>query len=44
LSDLIKFEIPRQILENIQVSDLIKICPVEAKLFLAGGRTDTRRN
>jgi hypothetical protein len=33
-------EIPRQVLENIQVSNLMKIHPVEAKLFHADGRTD----
>jgi len=33
-------EIPRQILENIQVSNLMKIRPVEANLFHVDGRTD----
>jgi len=37
---LFKLEISRQIFENILIQNYTKIRPVEAALFLAGGRMD----
>jgi len=37
-----KLEFSRQILKNPQISNLMKIRPVGAELFLAGERTDRR--
>jgi len=36
---LIKLEFSREIFENLQISNFTKICPVEAELFHADGRT-----
>jgi len=35
--------IPRQIFENIQASNLMKIRPVDSKLFHEDGRTDRHK-
>jgi hypothetical protein len=35
-----KLEFSRQIFENLQISNFMKICPVGAELFHAGGRSD----
>jgi len=37
---LIKPELPRQIFENVPIPNYMKIRPVEATLFHAGGRMD----
>jgi hypothetical protein len=35
-----KLEFSRQIFEKYSVSDYINICPLEAELFVAGGRME----
>jgi hypothetical protein len=42
LLDVTKLEFSRQIFGKLQISDLMKICPVGAKLFHTDGRTDKR--
>jgi hypothetical protein len=40
---LMKTEFSEQIFEKVQIPNLMKVCPVGAELFHAGGRTDMKR-
>ena len=37
-----KTEFSEQIFEKVQIPNLMKVCPVGAELFHAGGRTDMK--